>query len=214
METKNETRFNWSFFKELPVVGILRGIPLEDIVQILPICAAAGLRNIEITMNSVDVEKSMAHALEHFVGQLNIGAGTVCSLDDLEKALAHGASFIVTPNMDEAVIAQCVKVGVPIFPGAFSPSEIHRAWSLGASMVKVFPMEALGPKYLKSIKAPFDSIKLLPTGGIDASNVLEYFGSGADGVGVSSGLFDKEMVNKRDWAALEEHIKTFVSRIS
>jgi len=211
MEKKHKMDFNWDLFDKVPVVGMLRGVSLEDVVQILPICVTAGLRNIEITMNSMDVQKSIQYAERNYGSELNIGAGTVCCMEDLERALSFGASFIVMPNLNEEVVETCVRLGVPVFPGAYSPSEIYRAWELGASMVKVFPIDTLGPKFLRNIRAPFDTIKLLPTGGIDATNVQDYFLSGADGVGVSSGLFNKEMVKKKDWAALEEHIKTFVS---
>ena len=161
----------------------------------------------------MDVEKSMIYAVEHYWNDLNIGAGTVCNMKDLENALSLGASFIVTPNLNEEVVQKCVKIGLPVFPGAFTPSEIHRAWTLGATMVKVFPINTLGPEYIRNLMAPFDTIKLLPTGGIDASNVQEYFKSGAQGVGVSSGLFDKTMLAGKDWDALEKHLKSFVSAV-
>jgi len=213
MESKNRTAFNRSFLDEVPVVGILRGIAYGDVVRILPLCKASGIRNIEITMNSMDVGKSMAHALENYGDSMNIGAGTVCNMKDLGLALDQGASFIVAPNLNVEVVRECVRLGVPIFPGALTPTEIHRAWDLGATMVKVFPIDTLGAKYIKNIRAPFDDIKLLPTGGIDATNVQGYFKAGASGIGVSGGLFDKEMVRNKNWKALENHIMSFMSRI-
>src|SRR5690606_2871910 len=98
MEMKHKMDCNWYLFDKVLVVGILRGVSLEDVVQILPICVTAGLRNIEITMNSMDVQKSIQYAERNYGSELNIGAGTVCCMEDLERALSFGASFIVMPN--------------------------------------------------------------------------------------------------------------------
>lgn len=203
--------FNWDYFNEVPVVGILRNIPMDDIVHILPLCVSSGLKTLEITMNTEGVGDIIKYAVNTFGNQLNIGAGTVCSTEDLEQALNYGASFIVTPNLDEAVVKECVKRGVPIFPGAFTPTEIYKAWKIGATMVKVFPVDNLGAKFISNVKAPFRDVKLLPTGGIEVSNVQAYFKAGADGVGVSSGLFNKTMIRDKDWKALETQLRNFVS---
>ena len=92
-------------------------------------------------MDTPNAETIIRYALDHYSESLNIGAGTVCNLCDLNRALAAGAQFIVTPIIDEQVINACVKGQLPIFPGAYTPSEIYRAWVLGASMVKVFRLQ-------------------------------------------------------------------------
>lgn len=212
MDTPNKTSgFNWEYFNEVPIVGIFRNIPMDDIVHILPLCVSHGLRTLEITMNTKGAGDIIRYGIENFGTQLNIGAGTVCNIQDLEEAIGYGASFIVTPNLDEEVVSECVKRAIPIFPGAFTPTEIYSAWKLGASMVKVFPADNLGAKFISNIRAPFGEIKLLPTGGIDASNVHDYLKAGASGVGVSSGLFDKKLIRNKDWQALACHLKTFVA---
>lgn len=203
--------FNWDYFNKIPVVGIFRNIPIDDITQILPLCISSGLRTLEITMNTKGAGDIIKYAIENFGTELNIGAGTVCNRSDLEEALSYGVSFIVTPNLDEEVVSECVKRGVPIFPGAFTPTEIYSAWKLGASMVKVFPADNLGTRYISNIRAPFGDIKLLPTGGIDISNVKDYLKAGANGVGVSSGLFDRNIIKHKNWKVLETHLKDFVS---
>ncbi|MES2731690.1 MAG: bifunctional 4-hydroxy-2-oxoglutarate aldolase/2-dehydro-3-deoxy-phosphogluconate aldolase [Bacteroidota bacterium] len=203
--------FNWDYFREVPMIGIFRNIPLADVAQILPLCATAGIRTLEITMNTERAGEIISYAVEEFGDQLNIGAGTVCCMEDLKMALDHGASFIVTPNLDPEVILECVKRGIQVFPGAFTPTEIYKAWKLGASMVKVFPADNLGTKFISNVKAPFGTIKLLPTGGIGMSNALDYFKAGADGVGISNGLFDKTMIANKDWKSLEAHLVAFVS---
>ena len=103
-----------------------------------------------------------------------------------------------------------MKAEIPIFAGAFSPTEIYQAWKLGASMVKVYPATLLGPGYIKDIKAPLGQIKLLPTGGINKENLGSFIKAGAGGLGVGSQLFDKEYIKAENWDALKVHFEGFV----
>ena len=209
----NKTPFSWDLFHKVPIVGIVRGLTLEEVIQILPIYRAAGLSTIEITMNTPEVEKIIRYAIDNEQVGLNIGAGTVCTKSDLKKALDAGAQFIVTPILNKKVIKTCVKEAIPIFPGAFTPSEIHKAWRWGASMVKIFPATQMGPAYLKELKGPFDQIKLLPTGGVGLDNMPDFFAAGADGVGIASQLFDKNLIQNKDWNALKIHFQQFIQKL-
>ena len=206
----NRSGFSWDEFHSVPVVGIIRGLTFDEIKQILPVYISSGLTTIEITMNTISATEIIRYAVDNYSGQLNIGAGTVCDERGLQEALASGAQFIVTPIISEAVIKSCVKQQIPIFPGAFTPTEIYHAWELGASMVKVYPATSLGSGYIKDVKAPLNQIKLMPTGGINKDNIAEFMKAGADGLGVGSQLFDKEMIKNRDWMGLEEHFRGFV----
>jgi 2-dehydro-3-deoxyphosphogluconate aldolase/(4S)-4-hydroxy-2-oxoglutarate aldolase len=139
-----------------------------------------------------------------------IGAGTVLNLELLQRALAAGATFIVTPVVNVEVIEECVRRKIPVFPGAYSPTEIMRAWELGATMVKVFPAETLGPSYVKAIKAPLPQVKLMPTGGVDLKTLGAYKKAGADGFGVGGPLFDRARVEAGDWNWIETQCRAFV----
>jgi 2-dehydro-3-deoxyphosphogluconate aldolase/(4S)-4-hydroxy-2-oxoglutarate aldolase len=205
--------FVWERFFKMPIVGISRNITLEPLKQILPVYQEAGLSTVEVTMNTTGAEEIIRYARSTFGDSLNIGAGTVCSLEDLHKALDAGAQFIVTPVIEENVIRHCVEQGVPIFPGAFTPSEIFRAWTLGAEMIKVFPVTALGPGYLKDLGGPLNKIKLLPTGGISLANMKEYLAVGAAGLGIGGELFDKKLIAEKNWKGLLAHFKLFVKNI-
>lgn len=108
--------FSWELFSKAPIVGIIRGLSAEDIDHILPVYREAGLTTIEITMNTAGAATIIQNAIKYHNEGLNIGAGTVCTLDDLDQALDAGAQFIVTPIIDKKVIKTCVKRGVPIFP--------------------------------------------------------------------------------------------------
>lgn len=203
------TMFSWDLFRRLPVVGILRGFSRADLAGITNSCIKGGLANLEITMNTPDACEQIQDAIELADGRMNIGAGTVIGLAALDRALAAGASFIVTPVLEESVIRRCRELDVPVFPGAFSPTEIARAWELGAAMVKVFPSEIVGPAYIKSLKAPFPQIRLMPTGGVDVQTLPDYLAAGADGFGVGSPLFNREKIASGDWNWVENQCRTF-----
>jgi 2-dehydro-3-deoxyphosphogluconate aldolase/(4S)-4-hydroxy-2-oxoglutarate aldolase len=201
---KNE--FKADKFDEMPVIGILRNVPLPDIEAILPYYIKAGFTNLEVTMNSNGAEETIRHLSENYPS-LNIGAGTVCDKNDLKRAVKAGASFIVTPVVDEKVIKKCVKWGIPIFPGAFSPLEIYTASKYGATGVKVFPANHLGPSYIKDVLAPFQHLKLYPTGGVNLENISAYFKAGAKGLGMGGTLFLAPLLETKDYENLGLHFE-------
>ena len=201
--------FSHPLFRQVPVVGILRGLTADQIAPVVTAARDGGLTNLEITMNTPGAVDQIRAALKIAGSALNIGAGTVTNLDLLDAALAAGASFIVTPIVGTRVIERCVKLGVPIFPGAFSPTEIFKAWELGATMVKVFPAETLGPGFIKNVKAPCPQLRLMPTGGVDLTTLEAYKKAGADAYGVGSPLFRPERLAAADWPWLQQQCAQF-----
>ncbi|MEJ0103945.1 MAG: bifunctional 4-hydroxy-2-oxoglutarate aldolase/2-dehydro-3-deoxy-phosphogluconate aldolase [Bacteroidota bacterium] len=155
------TQFSWNGFYAMPVIGIMRNISAADVADILPLYYDSGLTTIEVTMNSPGFEESIRLALQNFAGKVNIGAGTVCTEKDLESALHAGAQFIVTPVIDLKVIELCKQSGIPVFAGAYTPTEIFTAWNAGADMVKIFPAIANGIEYIKAVKGPFPRNKII-----------------------------------------------------
>ena len=207
-------QFSWEMFNKMPLVGIMRNFRQADIENILPAYADSGLNTIEVTMNSRGAVESIEYIVKHFSGRLNVGAGTVLTKDDLDIALKAGAQFIVTPVVNLQIIDRCRQLDVPIFAGAYTPTEIITAWNAGADMVKVFPMVGDALEYIKAVRGPLPHIKLLPTGGVNLDNCTSFFTAGASGIGAGSQLFDKDMIAKKDWSALRNHFSQFVSRIS
>ena len=202
--------FNWTLFEELPVIGILRGYSVDQVKKIVQYSGKGGLKNIEITMNSKNASDQILGAKEVAQDTMNVGAGTVCTLKDLDSALSAGATFIVTPIVNPDVIQACKKENVPVIAGGFTPTEIYNAWQLGADMVKVFPSNRFGPGYIIDIKGPLNHIKLVATGGGNLANFQEYIDSGAYGFGVGSPLFHKERVGARDWDWVQKQARLFV----
>jgi len=203
------TRFSTELFNALPLIGILRGFAHQSLESIIRACVAGGLTNLEITMNSPDAASQIRAAIRSADGKLNIGAGTVLSVEQLTEALGAGASFVVTPTLQRDVIRSCVAKKIPVFPGAFTPTEILEAWEIGATMVKVFPAEVLGPGYIKAVKAPLPHVKLLPTGGVDLNTIESYVAAGADGFGVGSPLFNRDQIESKNWEWLENQCDAF-----
>lgn len=209
-----DTSIFWQRFEKMPVIGIARNIPTEALLSILPHYVAAGLQSVEITMNSPGAEKAIQEAVKQFGAVLNIGAGTVCSVEDFDKALNAGATFIVTPIVDEAIINASRQSALPIFTGALTPTEIYKAWRAGSDMVKLFPASSVTTGFIKDILGPFPDIKLVPTGGIDLENGVSFLNAGAAGIAMGSQLFGKTFVREKNWEALGRHFKLIADRIA
>ena len=194
-------------------MGILRGIKLEDVGPLVEASVSAGLETIEVTMNTPGAADIIRKMIEASGGRLTIGAGTVLSLEDLDEALSGGASFIVMPVCNEEIVGVCKEKKVPVFPGALTPQEVVRAWELGVSMVKVFPSSLFGPKYFKELKAPLDKIEIMAVGGVRLDNISEYFLSGASAVAFGASVFKKELLDKKDFKAIETTIRSYVEEV-
>ena len=209
----NNNKFSLPKFSTLPVIGIIRGLQLDEIKEILPIYIKAGFTTIEFTMNTPNASEIIQYAVEKYGALLNVGAGTVCDEKALEMALEAGAQFIVMPIVNETVIKSCVQQKIPVFPGAYTATEIFNAWSLGAEMVKVFPATSLGPDYFKDIRGPLNQIKLVPVGGINSDNCVDFMRAGASGIGVGSQLFNTKMILEKDWEGLLIHFELFANKM-
>lgn len=201
--------FSWESFWSFPAVGILRGFETERVSEIGEQCFEAGLKCLEVTLNTKDAIEQIELLGKIAPQSVNVGAGTVLTLADLDKALKAGASFIVSPITDEVLIRRCVELDVPIFPGAYTPTEIQRAWQAGAKVVKLFPANHGGPRYLKSVKAPLDHIPLMAVGSVNLENLEEYIEAGACSIGLGSPLFDAKRMEQKEWLWLKEQIHAF-----
>ncbi|MCD4781302.1 MAG: bifunctional 4-hydroxy-2-oxoglutarate aldolase/2-dehydro-3-deoxy-phosphogluconate aldolase [Candidatus Omnitrophica bacterium] len=200
-----------NIFKKRPYMGILRGVEPHHIDPLVKAVLNAGLTTVEITMNTDDapalIEK-MRHAAG---GRFVVGAGTVLTLSELKDALSAGASFIVSPILISEVVTYCRDHHIPVFPGAFSPQEIVHAWQSGATMVKVFPSKFFGPAYIKEIKGPFKDIERMACGGVNATNVKEFFDAGASAVAFGGSIFQPQWLQNGDFYAIEQALTQIVS---
>lgn len=206
------SNYKQALFNQMPVIGIFRNVPLTIIEAIIPFYLKAGFTTLEITMNSANACEILS-SLSRTYSDVNIGAGTVCTMQDLELALENGASYIVSPILNKEVIHFCTLNNIPIFPGAFTPLEIYRAAELGATAVKVFPATQLGPGYIKDVLTALPKLKLLPTGGVSIDNIEAFFKAGAVGVGMGSSLFNEKLIANKDFDGLYNHFKLIADKV-
>jgi 2-dehydro-3-deoxyphosphogluconate aldolase/(4S)-4-hydroxy-2-oxoglutarate aldolase len=174
------------------VVAIARGLKPDRVADIVDALAAGGIRGFELTLNEPEATalRSIEAAASHVAGSpMAIGAGTVLSIEAAQRAIDAGAAFIVAPHLDLELVAWAADRGVPMLPGAATPTEVLAAWRAGAAAVKVFPASALGPAFLRELRGPFPDIPLQPTGGITLDNAADYIRAGAIAVGMGSWLF-------------------------
>lgn len=157
--------------QESGIIAIARGIRPEYAEPLAQALLAGGVRMLEITMNTPGAADMIRTLREKLEGRMLIGAGTVTDLPRLKEAVAAGAQFIVTPNVNEAVITWCVAHGLLITPGALTPTEMCRAMELGCKYIKLFPSAPFGPAYLKAVRGPLSDARILVVGGVGSANL-------------------------------------------
>jgi len=195
----------------VPVIGILRGVEGDFFSEVMQISFAAGLTAMEVTMNTAGAEEIVAEYRRAVPSGKLLGMGTIRNLEEARRAVAAGAMFLVTPNLDLGVIEYAKAEGIPIVAGALTPTEVYAAWSAGADLVKVFPCGAMGgPQYLKDLLGPFDHLRLAAVGGVSLANLPEYFAAGAAAVGVSTSLFGGKALREKNLDQIGQNVKNFV----
>lgn len=199
-----------SGFKKKPILGILRGVKADILEPLIETVISAGLETMEITMNTENAPELIRMAKKVSGSRLNLGAGTVLSMRDLESALKSGASFIVMPVLIDEVMKYCLKNKIPVLPGAFTPSEVYQAYEAGSTMVKVFPAKFFGPEYFRELKGPFNNIELLACGGVTPENLREYFSCGASAVSFGASVFRNDWLERKDFESISRAIRRFI----
>jgi 2-dehydro-3-deoxyphosphogluconate aldolase/(4S)-4-hydroxy-2-oxoglutarate aldolase len=191
-------------------VAIARGLNENEMLNAFEAVITGGIKHLEITMNTENAPELIKKACAGFGGSALIGAGTVITMNDLDTALNAGARFIVSPVTNTEMIRYCKKNEIPVFPGALTPTEIYTAWEAGATMVKVFPVNAAGgPDYIKSVKGPLDSVKLLACNGVRPDNIEEYINKGADGVALAGQFFNREWISQGKYTKVRAAAELF-----
>jgi 2-dehydro-3-deoxyphosphogluconate aldolase/(4S)-4-hydroxy-2-oxoglutarate aldolase len=170
------------------VVAIVRGRRAEHLDAVLDVLVDSGIRSLEVTLNTPGALEAIRRACGRYGDDVSVGAGTVRTVADVEDAVAAGAQFLVSPHTDPALGNRARELAVAYLPGALSPTEIVAAWNSGAAAIKLFPARLGGPRYLRDLREPLPDIPIVPTGGISADNVAEWFAAGAVAVGVGGSL--------------------------
>jgi 2-dehydro-3-deoxyphosphogluconate aldolase / (4S)-4-hydroxy-2-oxoglutarate aldolase len=200
--------------QDLGVVAVIRMRDAAKLRAVVDAIAEGGVRAIEVTMtvpNAVGLIATLASSLP---SDILLGAGTVTDVATARAVIDAGARFVVGPVFRPDVIVACHERGVPIAPGCFSPTEILDAHERGADIVKVFPATALGPSYIKDLRAPMPQLKLMPTGGVTLDNAGDWIRAGAVAVGVGSALLDAKAIDEGRLDVLTGNARRIVASIA
>ncbi len=164
-------------FDAISKLGVLPVIKIDDVKNAVPLCRAiisGGLPAAEITFRTECAADAIKLVTDEFPDMLT-GAGTVLTVEQVDRAVAAGAKFIVSPGLNPTVVKHCQSIGVPVIPGVMTPGEIEKGLELGLKVLKFFPAEAAGGlKMIKALSAPYGGVKFMPTGGINEKNLADY----------------------------------------
>ena len=195
--------------EKLGVIAVVRVDNNSKVLSIIDALCEGGVNAIEITMTTPRAESLIDNIASQYNDKVLIGAGSVLDSETARAVILAGARFIVSPILNIETIHIAHHYDVVAIPGAFTPTEILRAWENGADIVKIFPATAMGPQYFRDIHAPLPYVKLTPTGGVSLENTAAFIKSGASCVGVGSALVSKEIINSSDWSGLTKRAIAF-----
>lgn len=192
------------------VTQILRGYSYEQVRTVATVLQDSSINGMEITLNTEDAFEIIRKVSCEFKGKLVVGAGTVLCYEELVKAVAAGAMFVLSPNlMTEKMLSFCKEKGIISVSGALTPSEIAEAFERGSNIVKVFPAKEFSYSYGKTVCEPLGNLKLMAVGGINLSNVNNYLDSGYQYVGTAGGIFKSEDIKNENINNLKKSLEAF-----
>lgn len=169
-------------------MAILRAGASDRFSEVCGALADAGITCLEITLSTPGAVEAIRAVRSALPSTVDVGAGTVTTASEVRAVLDAGAGFIVSPSVELEVIRAGTDAGVPVYPGALTPTEVITAWRAGASAVKVFPASAVRPSFLSDIAGPFPQVRLMPTGGVLLGEIGDWIRAGAIGVGLGGAL--------------------------
>lgn len=203
--------------KETKLIAIVRGVEAEKCIPVAQALYDGGFRLMEITYDQKhpesweDTAKVIGTVAKAFVGRMYVGAGTVTCTELVELTHKYGGQFIISPDVNEAVIRRTGALGLVSIPGALTPTELMVAHRTGADFVKLFPAGNLGVGYIKAVKAPISHVDVLVVGSIDENNIASFLAAGACGAGIGGNLVNREWVNAGQYEKITEAARRLVA---
>jgi 2-dehydro-3-deoxyphosphogluconate aldolase/(4S)-4-hydroxy-2-oxoglutarate aldolase len=202
--------------ERLGVVAIIRMKDAARLRDVFDALAEGGVRAIEVTMtvpDAVSLIRTLAASISSS-SELLLGAGTVVDADTARAVIDAGARFVVSPVFRPEVVTACHERGAAAAPGCFTPTEMLNAHDLGADIVKVFPATALGPQFIKDVRAPLPQLKLMPTGGVSLDNAGDWIRAGAVAVGAGSALLDARAIEEGRLEVITANARRIVASVA
>ena len=199
--------------KDCGIIAIIRGdFSADDNLRIGAALLAGTITVMEVTLNSPSALESLPKLRNHFGEEMLIGAGTVRDVKQAQAAYEAGAQFIVSPNLDLESVSFARTKSLLHLPGVFTATEAQSAFAAGCRMLKLFPMEAAGPAYLKALRAPLNDIDFVPTGGVSLENIADYARAGAVAVGLGGKLITSRQQTSEDITARAQTLRAAWTR--
>jgi 2-dehydro-3-deoxyphosphogluconate aldolase/(4S)-4-hydroxy-2-oxoglutarate aldolase len=196
---------------ETGIVPVIRASSPEQALSACNAVLRGGITTLEITMTVPRAIRVMEKLADSLGDKVLLGAGTVLDAETARAALLAGAEFLVTPALRLDVIKVAHRYSKAVMPGALTPTEVLTAWEAGADFVKVFPCGNMGgPKYIRSLKAPFPHIQLIPTGGVNLENAVDFLLAGSSALGVGADLVDNKAMDAGKFEVLEDNARKFL----
>ena len=201
--------------EEVGIVPVVRAATVDEANRAVQAICAGGIPVVEITMTVPDAV-SVIHEVAHKYGaSVLIGAGTITTREQAELSIRAGAQFLVSPGLPIPVLSVAQARGVLAIPGALTPTELMNAQENGARLVKIFPCGNVGgPKYLRSLRAPFPNAALIPTGGVNATNAAEYIAAGAFALGVGADIVDATALREKNLDKITSAARELVKAVA
>ena len=195
------------------VIAIIRTNNAAELIKVTDAIKTGGVDIIEITMTTPNAISIITGVAANYGGEILVGVGSVLDAETARAAMLAGAEFVVSPVTKPDIIKMCNRYGTVVMSGAFTPTEILKAWETGADYVKVFPSSGVGPGYIKDIKAPMPQIPLVPTGGVNLDNAGEFIRAGAAALGVGSALVNNKVVAEGKYNLLTSKARRLVEAV-
>jgi 2-dehydro-3-deoxyphosphogluconate aldolase/(4S)-4-hydroxy-2-oxoglutarate aldolase len=196
--------------KDLGLLAVIRG-PSQDLtIQMVEALINGGVLGIEVTYSTPNAEEVVRSLSKKFGDQILLGMGTLTRPEQAESAKAAGANFLVSPVCAPELVKAMVASGLATMAGAFTPTEVFQAYSLGTDVVKIFPGSLVGPSYINALKGPFPNIPMMPTGGVNAGNVAEWFAAGVVAVGAGSELCPPQLAKEGKFDEISNTAAEFI----
>ena len=208
-------RDTWlTLLRQYQAIAILRAPSVDVGIAMANAVVSGGFRLIEVTWNSDRPADLVAALRQRLPPSCCIGVGTVLTIEAAREAIAAGTQFCVSPHTDADLITLCRAQEIPVIPGALTPTEIVRAWQLGANSVKVFPCQTMGGvDYIRHLQGPIAHIPLIPTGGVTLEAASAYLQAGAVAIGISSNLFPKPLVAQANWDEIRQRSRWLLQQL-
>ena len=200
--------------EQLGVVAVIRLKDPDTLHAVVDALAAGGVRALEVTMTVPRAVELIGELAPTLPDGFLLGAGTVTDARTARAVIDAGAAYIVSPVFRPEVIAACHEHQVPAIPGCLTPTEILAAHEAGADIIKVFPATALGPQYIKDVRAPLPQVKLMPTGGVTPDNAGDWIRAGAVAVGIGSALVDAKAIDAGRFDLIRSNAERVVASVA